>query len=257
MPERVQDIEERFIKHPEVSALISQFEDIHLIRFLDGEYILEKGKEDDDAYLLVHGSCVVEEPVEGQKTGSPLAVFMCDPLKPMFVGEMAYWGHTARSASVRSSGCTHAFRLHPHHIKQILSNYPKLTHILLEQFANRLVLCNESLLELRKAMKMETDLNFVDANTVLFEKGQPAGPVYQLVDGSVEKISPEGSETLNGGKEEELFLGLESFLKNCPRQYTITTKTNCVLVKISREHILAFIRNFPEVILNFILREEK
>ena len=79
----------------EYRRLLERCPDIEKQRFVDGEYLLREGGEGREVFLVLKGSCSVEQPgarAAGPRLPETLAVITSTPGAPSFVGEMAYFG---------------------------------------------------------------------------------------------------------------------------------------------------------------------
>jgi CRP-like cAMP-binding protein len=137
--------------------------------------------------LVINGAFVVEQ----ARTGAPddvqghLAAVMVEPERPCFVGEMAWLGSFARTASVRSSGRLQALRLSAPHMETILSRFPDLTRALCRQFAQRLKGANEQVIAYQSEKLMKTAIQIKSPGDIVLTGGQLAQTLYQLVEGEV------------------------------------------------------------------------
>ncbi|MDP7639700.1 MAG: cyclic nucleotide-binding domain-containing protein [Candidatus Hydrogenedentes bacterium] len=116
----------------EFHRLVERCGGSRLLRYDDGETLVERGDPSRDAYLILRGGYVVrreeskDSVAEGQVT---------DPSAPEFVGELVYLGRGRRSASVAALGETFAICLKPEHMDTIMEEFPMFTRILCKQFA--------------------------------------------------------------------------------------------------------------------------
>jgi len=222
------------------------------LRFEEGELLMREGDASKEVFLVLRGAYVVVQPTTNQETqphGALAVAAVQDPDSPSFVGEMAYLGGGLRTASVRSSGWTHALRLEPAHLDVIIEEFPVFTRILCRQFAERLKKTTEAAQESQELFEMESEQLFKEPGETLFRAGDEAETLYQLVDGKVVRESSEGEATLTPRK---LFLGMlepEPFFRDGCYRSTVRTETRCIVVGISRRSKLAVIRSMPELVL--------
>jgi len=243
----------------EMLAVLRDFPHAETLRFGDDEFLVRAGDKGAEFYLLIRGTCLVELPPPSgeddseRRPGNELTVLTATPDAPVFVGEMACFGDGLRSASVRSSMNSVAVKLLPPDLHDLLMKFPNLTRTLCEQFSRRLEDLNERLREHRQHLNMKADQRFVEPGAVLFERGQPARKLYQLVDGVVEIEDAEGrTEQLRPGRGEMTFVDAHAFFSQ--GDYTVTAKAVSMVIAIgidasSRE---AVVRNFPHVVLRLL-----
>jgi CRP-like cAMP-binding protein len=242
------------MSHAEVDQLLREEPDIELLTVDEGEYLIRQGEAQSDVFLVTSGAFVVEQAGAGQSKGllGHLAAVMIDPDNPCFVGEMAWLGAFARTASVRSSGRLHALRLKPWHMEKILSGFPALTRSMCRQFAERLKMTNEQLLGFQADTAMTTTLIMKKPGEVVLCGGEPARTLYQLVDGEVfmegvaEPVTP---ESLPDG-----FIHLHAYLVEGVWPCTVTAASAAMLVAIDEASRLAVVRNYPRAVLADVKR---
>jgi len=250
------------LKIPEDSEyrqLLERCPDIEQKRFTDGEYLMREGEECKDVFLVLKGSYVVEQPGtdRGDKPPDALAVVSSTPDAPTYVGEMAYFGGECRSASVRSAMANYVLFLKPAHLDVIIDEFSLLTRILCHQFAERLRETSSALHNVQDRTRIEAEQVFAKAGQVLFEKGERAEKLYQLVDGvllsagaiHVKKLSAQ--DTFMG------FIEAGPYFADGVYETTVEAETPAILVAISRASKPAVIRNYPELILELYQRAAK
>jgi CRP-like cAMP-binding protein len=238
----------RGLKIPQTSelhGLIEQFPDIEPLMFEDGEYLIRQDEAITDTFIVVSGNYVVEHSSTGpeRRPLKTLAVSSGDVDRPSFVGEMAYLGGGFRTASVRSSGPTYTLKLKGKHVEVIIAEFPSLTRILCKEFTARLKEANEIL----KDLSIESRLIAKPAGDSVFQKGEKAETLYQLVSGSL--IYEEADETIDAVQKDFGFVGPGPFFQDGHYGFTVKTETPCSLVAIPKDSKLAVIRNYPELVL--------
>lgn len=247
MPEEL-DLEQIKREASEVGPLLARCPDIEPRRFRDGDLLIREGETSKDLFLVLQGSLVVEhEAPDG--SSRIMAHLECQPETPCFVGEMAYLGAQARTASVRAVGGGQALCLQPAHVDVILESFPLLTRCLCRQFTQRLAETNQALRDLRARFDLAPRRHLAQPGETLFAAGEQATTVFQLVMGRVRierhgMIALLGPEDLPGG-----FLGLEAFLCGQPHDTSAAAEEPCLLAAIEASHRHAFLRNYPALAL--------
>jgi len=236
---------------PELGPLLAAYPDISPLRFRDGELLVVEGDESQDLFIVRRGSLVVEKAMP-DSTQRPLAQLECRPESPVIIGEMAYFGAQYRTATVRAVGACQALHLKPAHLDAIMAGFPGLTRILCRQFTTRLKEANEELRNLKARFALSAQRRMAQAGEVLFQTGEPAENLFQLVMGSVRIGEGEGSvvaraEDLPGG-----FVGLEAFLRNSVHDSTTMAEEPCFLAVMTADSREAFLRNYPALVLRLL-----
>lgn len=240
----------------EIGALLEQCPDIAAERYKDGEYLMREGEEGRDTFLVVRGSFVVEQARGGGEHGTPLNVQSIDDDAPAFIGEMAYLGDSARSASVRCSGAVHTLRLAPKHIDFILDELPALARVLARQFARRLRESNEIIRTYRAKFDMHAQTVFKQPGDIIIQAGTPADTLYQLLTGSVVRQAG-GAETIIAADNSPAdFLNARPFFTRGQNEATYRAKGSPILLAVEARSRVAAARNFPELVLGLIARAD-
>lgn len=247
----------------EIPALLQAFPQAEVLRFGDEELLIRAGAEEEHFYLLLRGTVIVElpppEPEDApapavddapppRHHGSEISLLTATPAKPLFLGEMACFGSGLRSAHVRSSMNSVALRLSTASLHRLLETFPSLTRTLCEQFSERLLELNEQLRRYRDVLFMKAEQQFFEPGHVLFEAGQEAALLYQLVDGAV-TLSGETEETLRPGRSGAVFIEPLAYFRGSPHTRTATAKTQVIAVSIAAASREAVVRNFPHLML--------
>jgi len=238
--------------------LLERFPDIQKLRFQDGECLLHEGDMSNEIFMLLLGECAVEQPGERHDARPHRALATVraeDPSSPSFVGEMAYLGGGFRSATVRSRGVAHVLCLKPNHLSAIIEGYPIFTRILCKQFSARLSSTTEALNEYERLFEMETVEMVKAPGELLYTKGEPADTLYQLLDGTLERETPEGWEPI--ARNALLFGILDPVPYLCDGNYnaTVRAETQVIVAAIPKSSKLALIRKVPQLALNCLKRQ--
>lgn len=234
---------------PEIPGLLARCPDLVPLRYRDGEFLVREGEEDQDLFVILSGSLVVER---GGPPPATLAHLLCDPSAPVIVGEMAYFGDTRRTASVRTVGATVALRLAPRHVDALVASSPGLTRLLLRQLTRRLRDSNEALQGFQSRFRLDPRQVAAAEGEVLFTRGDPAGTLFQLLSGSV-RVQGEGpGRVLEGSDLPDGFLGLEAFLGARPHPVTATAASPCFLVAVDAARREDFLRCYPALALRVL-----
>ncbi len=253
MPEKYSLDEIDLPEDSEVLALSRECDDLSYIRFFDGEYIVREHDRNTDIFLVVKGGYLVEKESLMNPTPDetlPLAVEMSKPTLPCIVGAMAYLGNGQRTASVRSSGCTHTICLKPRHLDTILAKYPTMTRHICRLFVKRLKEANELLHQCHEGNFMQMKQVVLSRGDVLFSKGDRVTQLYQVVDGELR-------DDINGLPLDEAnlvqgFVAPRAFFQDACYETTVSADSSCFLIAIDADSKLAAIRNFPELILHLL-----
>jgi CRP/FNR family transcriptional regulator, cyclic AMP receptor protein len=232
----------------ELCLLLQRCPDVEPRRYTDGEYLIHEGEEDQDLYIVVKGSYTVERPP--LLPGGPPVILdsrMCDPDHIAIVGEMAYFGDYRRTASVRSSGSTYTLCLKPQHIDVIMDGYPALTRVICQQFTRRLKEANDSIREFRSRFALVASKRMLSAGEILFEQGDPADVIYQLLVGEIELELGFSSTVVTHETLFQGFLEPEAYLHHRPHAATAIAREECILVSVQQKHRETLIRCYPEL----------
>ena len=236
---------------PELQNLLAACPEIALLRFRDGECLVEEGDGGQDFYLIRSGSLVVERALpDGTKRA--LAQLTCQPEAPSIIGEMASLGAARRSATVRAVGSCQALHLQPAHLDTIIAGYPGLTRLLCRQFTLRLREAIDEVRDLRARFDLGAQRRLVQAGERLFEAGSPANELFQLAMGTLNLESETGTRTVRAEDLPGGFLDLGPFLRNQPHSATATALETCFLAVISAERREAFLRSQPGLVLELL-----
>ncbi len=234
---------------PEIEKFLRRFPDIPALRFHNDELMVREGDVDQDIYLVLTGSYIVEQTAGDHSVLRPstLAMISSDPATPTFVGEMAYLGAFPRTASVRCVGAVVALRLRPAHLDTILESYPGLTRLLCRQFTVRLKETSEHLSRLEQLTTLNARHLVKKAGETVLARGEAARTLFQLVDGVLEI---EGwPDPITPGSLEGGFLALGEYLRGAPHTVTVKAKTTSMLVAIDESSRLAVVRSYPALAL--------
>lgn len=243
------------IKLPEDSefhALTAQCPDIAAIRFADGEYLIREGEDCLDIFLVLRGSFVVEQAGAGPGPQAPCAVAIvtCTAEEPQFVGEMAYLGQGRRSASVRASMAVFTLKMEPKHLDVVIGRFPMLTRVLCGEFTRRLKETTEALTGFQDGIRIHAEQVFARPGQAIFEQGQPADKLYQLVDGAVVRTAQGKSATLRPDDLPQGFLDAGAYFADGKHEATVKAEGGAILVAIDRGSKLAVVRRFPKLLLD-------
>jgi CRP-like cAMP-binding protein len=238
----------------EVARLLASHPDIMAERFADEELLIRSGENDDDIFMLLQGACLVEQPdaPERRRAGDAVAVLEAAPDAPVFVGEMAYLGRHPRSAGVRSVMAVTALRMKPAHLDAIITGYPGLTRILCRQFAERLRETNQHLHALRSRMALHPEALHLECGESLFTAGEPATRLYQLVEGALECGKGHAWCRIAQTPGTPCFLEARAFLARSTWPVSARAQTRCVVLVHGEKSRAALVRNYPELVLEFL-----
>lgn len=231
----------------EIPALLRLCRDVEGLRLHDGDVLLQEGEEGRDLYLLLRGSFVIEKTGDGA-TPRPLATLEVEPETPAIVGEMAYFGAEARTASVRCVGAGQALRLTPKHVDRVLEALPGLTRLLFRQFTLRLQETSSALREIQSRLDLGAQRRMAQAGETLLEAGRRGGPLLQLAMGRLRMGDRlVGPSDLPGG-----FLFPEAWLRNAPWPATVTVEDPSFLGEIPADRKEAFIAGQAPLVLSLL-----
>ena len=254
MPQRLDPEELNLPAGSEIRQLLVACPDIEAYRFADEEYLVRADDEGSDVFLIVRGSCLVENRDAGEKRqpGHQLAVVHGEDGAPAFVGEMSYLGGGYRTASVRSAMNTFALRLTPAHIEAIIEKHPFFTRVLCRQFATRLREVNEQLRHYQNASLLLAEQRFVAPGELICERGAPALQLIELVDGVLEQEDADGTREVYPASGAHSFLEALAYLSGGNYASTLKASTQCIVVAISEDSRANVVRNYPELALRVI-----
>lgn len=235
--------------------LLTRCPDIQPMRFRDQEYIVRQGQESEEIYIVLRGSCLIQDDDGGHGVAnSTMAVIHGDEEAPAFVGEMAHLAEGVRLASVKSAGATHTLCLQPKHMEILVNEFPLFTQILCRQFTERVRESNQALRTLGEALNMQAEAMFCTDGHVLFTVGEPADNLYQLVDGSLQQSGPMGERTIKSDTYFQGFIDPVSFFCDRTHETSVRAEAFAAIAIIPKSKRQAVVRNFPELVLN-LLRE--
>jgi CRP-like cAMP-binding protein len=254
MPQRLNPEDLHLPEDSEIRQLLAACPDIEVYRFADEEYLVRADDGGNDVYLIVRGSCLVENRDAGEtrQPGFQLAVVHGEDDAPAFVGEMSYLGGGYRTASVRSAMNTFALRLTPAHIEGIIEKHPFFTRVLCRQFATRLREVNEQLRHYQRSGLLLAEQRFVAPGELICEKGSPALQLFELVDGVVKQEDGDGTRDIYPASGSHSFLEAAAYLSEGRYQSTLRAEGQCILVAISQESRVNVVRNYPELALRVL-----
>ncbi len=248
----------------ELPALAARFPHAAVLRFGDEELLVRAGDLATSFFLLLRGTCIVElsapEPEEEDNTpgqtpqhGNDVFTLTATPARPLFVGEMACFGDGLRSASVRSSMNSVAMELEIDDLHAILEQFPKLTRTLCEQFSERLIDLNAQLGRHRKQLRMQAEQLFLEPEAVLFQAGDAATRLFQLVDGLVVLKYTNGHDMKlqpKGGRP--VFIEPYPYFVQGNHDCTAIALSHGIVVAIADSSREAVVRNFPHLTLDLL-----
>lgn len=231
--------------------VVARCSDAECCAFMDGEYLIREREENRDAFLILRGGFIVERESldNASKKQIPVMMSITDIDDPIFIGEMAYLGGSARLASVRASGLLHTLKLKPAHIDIIIDSIPALSKILCRQLVARLAETSKNLREIEDLMTLDTQLISRAPGEVIVSRGEVATELFQLVDGELERDGGEAiprSELMGG------FINFPEYIKGCEAKETIIARSNALLVSISSSSRMAAIRSYPELVIEVL-----
>jgi CRP-like cAMP-binding protein len=240
-------------KGSEIPALLHLCRDIEALRMLDGECLVTEGETGQDLFLLLRGSLVVEKAGEGPHAPArPLTTLEAEPDSPVIVGEMAYFGAYARTATVRSVGASQVLRLSPKHVDRVLESFPGLTRLLFRQFTYRLQETSTALREFQSKLDLAAQRRMAQPGEVLFTAGQPSTDLIQIAVGSVRLEGPGPSRVVGPADLPGGFLCVGAWLTQAPWPYTATVEETCFLASIGGDRREAFIAGQPALVLQLL-----
>jgi len=133
----------------ELRGLMAGDRTIIPMAFGPGERIIREGDRSRLVYVVLEGGYRVEQQAGLAEEGPVvLAAVRCDPGSFTVIGEMACLGDVTRTASVLATELTRVLCLTPDHIDLVIERCPRLTRVLLGQFAARLQEANGRIREL-------------------------------------------------------------------------------------------------------------
>jgi CRP-like cAMP-binding protein len=252
MPESYDLAELNLAEDSEIIRILDRCPGIERMRFNEGEYLIEQGDRSMDTFLVIDGGYVVERSDPDSEGCQPqfMASVLSDQTTPSFVGEMAYLGGGFRTASVRSFGRTYTLCLKPEHMDTLVEEFSFFTRILCRQFTARLTEANDLLKLHHDRLVMDTEKHFLGPGNVLFQKGEKADALFQLVRGVLRCKDDESGAT-------EPFT-IDGFIEPLPYfqetiwPYTVVVETSAVVVEVSKNSKLALTRNYPDLVLNLL-----
>ncbi|MBP8128191.1 MAG: cyclic nucleotide-binding domain-containing protein [Candidatus Hydrogenedentes bacterium] len=235
----------------QVHELLRLCPDAEPVRFLDEEFLVAPGEPGLDIYLVVRGSCLVEDndATHERRPGHELAIIHGTPENPVFVGEMAYLGGGYRTAAVRSALNTVALRLKPAHLDLIIERLPFFTRILCRQFSKRLAEANACLKRFHADMAMQSRSVLALPGDIVCTRGEPAQELFQVLEGTVVETWDDQEREITGLCEAPVFLEARAYLRGGRYERSVRAKTRVILFAVNAASRLAVLRNFPALAL--------
>jgi CRP-like cAMP-binding protein len=117
-------------------------------------------------------------------------------------------------------------------------------------FLKKVRLFSELDFELLLALAEKLHDDDYDPNEKVFGSGQVANRIYLIAQGTVQ-IFDERMKVLCELSTGEFF-GDESLFNDTPRAYTVICKTDCLLLTLSRSHLLSIISECPSVAVSLL-----
>lgn len=239
-----------------LQALRLRCPDATPMRFADGDLIVDAQDTSRACVLLVRGSCLVEEPggEVQRRAGHEIAVVEASPESPVFIGEMASLVEgTERVATVRSAMNAWGIRLAPADLDIIIEHFPDLTRILCRALSQRLREVSLHLRWFRNAFALDFSHVLFAAGDILCRQGDPPGPLWQLIQGSVQ-LEQDGTTTIcHAEATQPCFLDLGAYLRCSAYTSTALALTPVVALCIPIQSRHAFLRNYPEQVLQTLV----
>lgn len=234
----------------EVARLLAQHPDIEARIYREGEYLIREQEASREIFILLGGALAVEQaPAGGSGQPSLLACILCEEGRPVVVGEMAYLGDFPRTASIRSAGRSHVLCLKPAHIDAVIQGFPELTRAICQQFALRLRETNASLKELKSRFALGVRTRMAAPGEVLFQAGDPAETLFQLMSGSVRLERGGGAVQVSLERLPQGFLEMEVYLGKRRHVATATVVEHAFLVAVDQSSREGVVRSYPELVL--------
>lgn len=231
---------------PETGFLLARCPEIEFLRFRDGETLIREGDEDRCLYLVLSGSLVIS------RGGEPLAGEECNPASPGIVGEMAYFGARARTATVSSVGASQVLRLMPEHLDLIMADYPELTRLLCRQFTWRLQESNDALQGFQRRFDLAPQRRMASEGEILFRAGEMPVGLIQVMMGSIQLEQDGALRVVQPHDLLDGFLEPEAYLRRRPHRYTATIVGSAFLLIVSLDRKESVIRSFPGLVLKVL-----
>lgn len=245
MPERLDPKASPLRLDPDVEAFLRTQPGIELLGYRDGEHLVREGETSREIFVLVDGALVVERAPLPPATAPAIVACLSSEAGPAIVGEMAYLGGLRRTASVRSSGWSRVLRLEPAHVDAILDACPALTRIICRQFSLRLQETLHALTALQARFALDPERRMAQDGEVLFQAGEPAERLHQLLAGSVRLEGPGGVRTVNPESLPAGFLDLGAYLDGGPRWERAVVDGMAFLSILGPGDREAVVRTFP------------
>lgn len=233
----------------EIDKLLRSCPKVEMIRYDEGEYIIDRDDTSQDTFIILQGACVVEplkQPDEGARPKA-LTAIMVDIDSPSVIGEMAYLGKSERTASVRATFPTYTIRVNPSYLETIIDKFSFFTRILCRQFAQRLRETTEALQQAEKLLSLEAAQQMVSSGAELYRKGAPADTLYQLIMGELK--CDETGETISEQDTIGGFIDPEPYFSDGTYRSTLRAVRSTIVIGLAKTSRLAAIRNYPELLL--------
>lgn len=223
------------------------------LRYVDGEFIVRENDSAEDVFIVVYGSFVVERRgVDGGERSNVVAIQSATQTDPIFVGEMAYLGESARAADVRCSGGVLALKLSTAAMDYIIEHCPDLTRRLCKDFASRLRQANETINEFQEKLRANPRQIFAKPGERIVERGSPPDTLFQLLDGTLTRDDEADPCPFRAGDARDDFLNARAFFRREPNPASFTAKSAAILLAFDTTVKGALVRNFPETALELL-----
>lgn len=219
----------------------------------DGEYVIREGERGEDLFVLEQGSIVVEK--QGTDAARPLILHatLYQPGQLIAFGEMSHYVGGIRTASVRSTGRSVVLRFPPASFAAIFRNHPGMAERLFRLLGEHLRRTSVELRQLQARFTVPSHQRQAEAGEVLFERGEPAGVLFQCLAGAIRLETLEGVRR-TGGEDAATqgLLDLKAYLVGGSHAARAVCETPCLLLAYDAAARTGVLRTFPEAVLRAI-----
>lgn len=237
----------RFMPPQQFDLLLTRFEEV---RYAFGDIIIRQGEEADAFFVMVSGRARV---VKEQPNGEEITLARLQPGDEF--GESALLHHGLRTSTVRCSTSVEALRLGRESFEELVAENPEIRdalellsrwralHSFLYTYSHfgRL-----SIPALRSMMLRLKPVEFKKGDRVICE-GDPPGPMYIVREGQLRVYRGSDSRSRNYAfiRPGDHF-GERSILAGEARNATVEASTDCHLLSLSPEDVVAIRGQYPE-----------
>jgi cAMP-dependent protein kinase regulator len=220
---------------------------------LAGRTIIQDGDTGDSVYFIMNGGVgIYKRNLGGEE------IMLASLSEGDFFGEFGFFAQAKRQATVRTMVDTEVIELSKEALSEVIEKYPRVSGILVEFYKKRvldtLVAISPLFSPLDAPKRAELTEKFrlmvVRAGQEVIREGDPGDSLFVIKSGEVEVTTVD-----NSGRRIELavlkegnFFGEAAVVTGMPRTATVTSLTECRLMKLMKSDFDAIARKYPAIV---------